>query len=179
VSAADEIERKFLIERAPEELSAYVRSEIDQGYLASDPADSTEVRLRRKGDKYWLTVKRGLGLKRLEREVALDEAQFETLWPLTEGARLQKTRYLIPSSDGTIELDVYRGSLDGLIVAEVEFASCAKADAYAPPAWFGRDVTDVAAYGNRALARLTREQAHRLIPRTDSHARQSRGQHVR
>ena len=55
--------------------------------------------------------------------------------------------------DPAIELDVYTGALEGLRVAEVEFPDDAAADAFEPPAWFGREVTDDARYKNRALAR--------------------------
>ena len=34
------------------------------------------------------------------------------------------------------------GALTGLSVAEVEFATEDAADAFEPPAWFGREVTD-------------------------------------
>jgi adenylate cyclase len=60
----------------------------------------------------------------LEEEMEIDAERFTRLWPLTEGRRLEKTRYLIPGSgDLTIELDVYSGGLRGLMVAEVEFGS--------------------------------------------------------
>jgi adenylate cyclase len=53
----------------------------------------------------------------------------------------------------TIELDVYGGDLEGLVVAEVEFASEEDADAFDPPAWLGREVTDDPRYKNQRLAR--------------------------
>ena len=51
---------------------------------------------------------------------------FDTLWPLTSGARVEKTRYYIPLVDEhgreyTAELDVYKGHLEGLATIEVEF----------------------------------------------------------
>lgn len=48
----------------------------------------------------------------------------------------------VPGNDHlTIELDVFEGHYDGLILAEVEFASEEEAKAFNPPAWFGEDVT--------------------------------------
>ena len=35
--------------------------------------------------------------------------------------RIEKTRYYYPYERHTIEIDVYRGKHDGLIIAEVEF----------------------------------------------------------
>jgi CYTH domain-containing protein len=45
---------------------------------------------------------------------------FETLWPLTEGRRIEKTRYELPHGDVTIELDEFGGDLEGLLLAEAE-----------------------------------------------------------
>jgi adenylate cyclase len=116
-------------------------------------ADGTEVRVRRRDDSASLTVKSGRGRVRVEEEIAIDGDRFERLWPLTEGRRIEKTRYEIPAGDGlTIELDVYAGDLDGLLTAEVEFASEDAAEAFAAPDWLGPDVTDDARYKNQRLA---------------------------
>ena len=80
-----------------------------------------EIRLRRKGERFYQTVKQGKGVQRTEVEVELSRAQFDTLWPLTAGKRVEKVRYEIPEGIWTIELDVYRRHLKGLVVAEVEF----------------------------------------------------------
>ena len=51
-----------------------------------------------------------------------------------------------------IEVDIYSGALTGLSVAEVEFATEDAADAFEPPAWFGREVTDDPRFKNQRLA---------------------------
>jgi CYTH domain-containing protein len=147
-----EIERKFLVESAPAELGGYRSTSIEQGYL-SIGADGSEVRIRRRDDALTLTVKSGRGLVRDETEVELSAEQFEALWPATAERRIEKTRYEIPASEGlVIELDVYRGALDGLVVAEVEFPSEEASGRFAGPGWFGVEVTTDDAYKNRALA---------------------------
>jgi adenylate cyclase len=148
-----EIERKFLVERLPAELDRRTGRRIEQGYLAIG-SDGSEARIRRLGGEACsLTVKQGVGMVRSEAEVTLDGGQFAVLWPATEGRRLEKTRYALAAPGGlVIELDVYAGALAGLLVAEVEFASAEQAGAFTPPAWFGREVTDDAAYKNRRLA---------------------------
>lgn len=149
-----EIERKFLVPdpgTLPAGLESHVSERIEQGYLALD--DGVEVRVRRRGTRSFLTVKSGGGRRRVEEELEIDAARFGRLWPLTEGRRVRKTRTYVPAGDGlTIELDVYDGELAGLLVAEVEFGSERDADAFEPPAWVGREVTDDARYKNRALA---------------------------
>ncbi len=117
----NEIERKFLVKEMPRGLGDYLASEINQGYLAVTD-DDTEIRIRKKGDGYYETVKSGKGLKRKEVEIEIGEKVFNALWPLTEGMRVEKTRYDIPYGGHVVELDVYSGGLAGLVVAEVEFA---------------------------------------------------------
>jgi len=147
----NEIERKFLVKETPQGLESFPASEISQGYLAVTD-DDTEIRIRRKGKKYYETVKSGKGLKRKEVEVEIGEKAFRSLWPLTEGKRVGKTRYEIPYGGLVIELDVYSGALEGLVVAEVEFASEEDSARFTPPGWFGEEVTHDARYGNKHLA---------------------------
>ena len=149
MAAGHEIERKFLVSAVPENPGPGTR--ILQGYLPL-ASEETELRVRRKGDDTVLTVKRGHGLDRGEQEVAISPEVFETLWPLTEGRRIEKTRYELPHGDATIELDEFGGELEGLLVAEVEFDSREASARFEGPGWLGRDVTDDPAYANRSLA---------------------------
>jgi CYTH domain-containing protein len=145
-----EIERKFLVEHVPDGLEA--GEPIHQGYLAVAD-DGVEVRVRRRGETTVLTVKSGPAMVRLEEELAIDERRFEALWELTDGRRLSKTRHLIPLDDGlTAELDVYAGSLEGLLTAEIEFPSVEASEAFTPPAWLGREVTGDERFAAQALA---------------------------
>ncbi len=146
-----EIERKFLVAALPPGLEGVPRRAIRQGYLAL-AEDGTAVRLRHADDGFFLTLKQGVGLRRREVEVALTQAQFEALWPLTEGRRLEKIRYEILHEGHTLELDRYGGALASLATVEVEFASVAESAAFAPPAWFGPEVTDDVRYSNYRLA---------------------------
>jgi adenylate cyclase len=153
--AGVEIERKWLIAGVgalPAEVAAAPAAEIEQGYLTIG-ADGSETRIRRKAGSCTLTVKSGVGLVRNEAEVALSAEQFEVLWPVTEHARVQKARRAVPGEGGvTIEVDVYSGDLDGLVVAEVEFDDPWGAESFVAPYWFGLEVTADAAYKNRSLA---------------------------
>jgi adenylate cyclase len=144
-----EVERKFLVTELPD-LAGTDSDEIEQGYLAVGAEG--EVRLRRKGDRLFLTAKRGAGISRDEAEVELEREAFEDLWPLTEGRRLHKRRHVIPHGDLTIELDVYEGDLEGLVVTEIEFGSEEEAGAFTPPDWIGEEVTGDERYLNETLA---------------------------
>ena len=76
-----------------------------------------------------------------ETEIPLSRPQFQKLWPLTKGRRIEKSRHFIPYQGRVIELDVYHGLHQGLMVAEVEFPSAVAARRFQPPDWLGRDVT--------------------------------------
>jgi CYTH domain-containing protein len=148
---AREIERKFVLEGVPDWLGEHDGEAIEQGYLAIVEG-VREVRLRRRVDRCILTVKLGSGVDREEVEVDLSDEQFERLWALTEGLRLEKTRYEVPHGDLTIEVDVYENSLEGMVVAEVEFESRDASDAFEAPPWLGREVTGEPSYANESLA---------------------------
>jgi adenylate cyclase len=144
-----EVERKFLVSRLPD-LSGTVADEIEQGYLAI--GSEGEVRVRRKGEKLLLTAKRGSGLSRQEAEVEIDQASFDELWSLTDGRRLEKRRHVIPMGELKVEIDVYGGDLESLVVAEVEFETEEDAKAFDPPDWLGEEVTGDHRYRNETLA---------------------------
>jgi CYTH domain-containing protein/CHAD domain-containing protein len=146
-----EIERKFLVPDLPGWLADHPATRIEQGYLAIDA--EAEVRLRRAGSDLTLTVKRGGGEVREEVEISLGPGQFNQLWPLTEGRRLLKTRHLVPLGDRLrAEVDVYGGSLAGLVTAEVEFESRARSRSFRGRKWMGVEVTGDAGYANQNLA---------------------------
>ena len=146
---AVEIERKWLVTKLPD-LSKLQGEKIVQGYLAVTP-EGVEVRLRRKGDKYFMTIKAGTGLQRGENEIELSRKQFKSLWP-AGGRRLEKVRYTFKWRGKTIELDIYQKELTGLKVVEVEFKSQEQAEAFRPPKWFGKEVTGDEDYKNVNLA---------------------------
>lgn len=148
---SQEIERKFLVRSVPDGLERYPRDQIEQGYLVIGD-DGSEVRLRHKADKYFVTHKHGEGLTRQERETELNRHQFESLWPATEGTRVVKTRYEVPHGDYVIELDVYEGDLHGLVTAEAEFTSEDEAAQFVVPAWIAEEVTHDPRYRNRSLS---------------------------
>ncbi len=144
-----EIERKFLVERLPDDLSEYPGKTIEQAYLCTRPV----VRVRRYGDEFWLTCKgKGL-LAREEFELPLSEEAYRHLLGKADGSVIRKMRRCIPWNGYTIELDIFEGSLAPLILAEVEFSAEEEAMAFVPPTWFGRDVTMEPEYTNASLSK--------------------------
>ena len=146
-----EIERKFLVKEIPEHLNLYHHNQIIQGYIPTKEP-GVEKRVRKKGNKYSLTIKSAGSLVRSEQEIEIPEKRFLSLWKMTEGRRIEKTRYDLPYDGKKIELDIYSGNLEGLVVAEVEFNSEQEAESFVVPNWFGEEVTYNNRYRNKNLA---------------------------
>ena len=146
-----EIERKFLIKKLPDNLTSYKARKIEQAYLCTDPV----VRVRRDNDDYYLTYKSRGMIVREEYNLPLTKEAYGHLLAKADGNIITKTRYEITEKDNlTIELDVFEGKFDGLLLAEVEFASEEEALGYIPPEWFGEDVSNSIKYHNSTLSRL-------------------------
>ena len=145
-----EIERKFLIKTLPANINSYSHQDITQGYIIAD--ENHEIRLRKKGDKYFKTIKTGSGKIRTEEEYEITKEQFETEWPQVESRIIDKTRYKIPYEEYTIELDIYKENLDGLLTAEVEFKNEEESNQFKLPEYFDTELTDDPNYKNKNLA---------------------------
>ncbi|WP_461816236.1 CYTH domain-containing protein [Faecalimonas sp.] len=144
-----EIERKYLINHLPENLSSYPHRIIEQGYLSTDPV----IRIRKDGEKYELTYKSKGLMIREEHTLPLTHLSYEHLKSKIDGFLITKERYNIPYDNHlTIELDYFLGDFSPLILAEVEFPDETSANAFIPPNWFGKDVTFSPAYQNSSLS---------------------------
>lgn len=150
-----EIERKYLVKTVPENLDQYEHEEIEQAYLCQDPT----LRIRKKGNRYIFTFK-SRPKDVTESNVCMaeeieSELSFEAymhLFEKADGVPIRKTRYRIPFGNYVIELDVFHGSREGLILAEVEFPSVEHSERFDPPEWFGKNVSGDIRYTNSYMA---------------------------
>jgi len=156
-----EIERKFLLHALPDAVREGAGIRIAQGWL---PGTRLRERLRRSvhpdGHVEWTrTVKVGTGITRVEIEEDAPPMLFESLWPLTAQARIEKVRYAIPDGDLTWEIDVFLDRT--LLLAEVELPS--EDTALRFPTWLApcvtREVTGDPTYVNANLASAPRAPA--------------------
>ncbi len=145
-----EIERKFLVKALPENLDSFPSSQIEQGYLCTEPV----VRIRRQDEEYWLTYKSKGLMVREEYNLPLTGEAYEHLKSKTDGKLISKQRYRIPYQGYMIELDLFSSPLPDLILAEVEFPSEEEALQFRKPDWFGEDVTSSPEYHNSNLSKL-------------------------
>ena len=150
-----EIEQKYLITSPPENYTSYPFHQIEQGYLSTSPV----VRVRKEDDSYYLTYKSKGLMVREEYNLPLTRDSYEHLIQKEDGNILTKKRYLIPLEGNlplTIELDIFEGAFEGLMLAEVEFENEQDAASFLPPGWFGKDVTFSGEYQNSRLSQMKR-----------------------
>ena len=145
-----EIERKFLV-KGDFRKDAVNSFRIKQGYIAV--AHDVSVRVRIANTKGYVTIKSGydatgLTCNEWEKEIPLDEA--EILLKICKTRVIDKTRYVVPFSGHTWEVDEFHGENLGLLIAEIELA--AVSDTFKKPDWLGAEVTGEKRYYNSALS---------------------------
>ena len=120
-----EIERKFLVK---EGAGSHFNDDplvhdlhvvlIKQGYILNN--QQFQARIRINNGKGFMTVKSGkAGLVRYEREIEIPFDMANILLSQCDGV-IEKLRHYIEYKGHTFEVDVFRGNLEGLILAEIE-----------------------------------------------------------
>lgn len=146
-----EIERKFLVTSKNFINEAFSKKRIVQAYLSSVPERT--VRIRIKDDKGFLTIKgksNETGMSRLEWEKEIDVQEAEKLLSICEKGMLDKIRYEVKSGKHTVEVDVFSGENEGLIIAEIELED--ENELFEKPSWLGKEVTNDERYYNVYLS---------------------------
>ena len=145
-----EIERKFLAQELPQNLHIHPSATIEQSYISFSPT----IRIRKKNESFFLTVKGKGHMVREEFEMEILEEEYLILKEKIDGKIVVKTRYFILlEHDFIAEFDVYEGDLLGLYTIEVEFEKLEIANQFVPPLWFGREVTQDPRYKNTWLSK--------------------------
>lgn len=162
-----EIERKYLLEVPYQHLVDQgiiaVQSEqrIEQTYIALD--EDQELRVRRIKDlatgayEYTHTFKNGVGLAREEVEYSITQVIYDQLIAACGYVPLTKNRITATWNNTTVEIDVY--DQVNFIVVEVEFASMEEADSFAPPSWFGEEISFNKTYSNKSVWRQLQQSS--------------------
>lgn len=143
-----EIERKFLIDK---NILGSLKNgyQIKQGYIKT--VDFTTVRIRIRDKEAFLTLKsKNKGTSRLEFEypIPLNDAN-EMLENLCQSALVEKTRYLVEHVGHTWEVDIFEGSNQGLMIAEIELNR--EDESFVLPKWIKEEVSHDARYYNSNL----------------------------
>ncbi|WP_411902884.1 CYTH domain-containing protein [Methylorubrum thiocyanatum] len=147
-----EVERKFLVADEGWQAGVTRRRRFTDGLIGQFETGN-KVRVRLDEDRAWLTVKgERVGLGRPEFEYEIPRADAEAMLSLVcDTCFIEKTRHCVPHAGLLWEVDVYGGTLAGMILAEVELEH--EAQAFEPPPWLGREVTGDPRFRQSALLR--------------------------
>lgn len=110
------------------------------------------LRVRKKADKLFLTLKIDIGVvgRQVEVEPSLSTEEYQKLLTLCNGF-ITKVRHYVKVGDFIFEIDVFTGNNIGLTLAEVEFEELGTVIPL--PEWIGEEVTGQGKYYNSELAK--------------------------
>ena len=139
-----EYELTFLLAEIPSEAKEISGITMEDSYLPNDLAVHPRLRIRRKGDEYFLTkktpVSEGDASAHLEQTIKLDRAEYDALREAST-RRVSKTRYAVSIAGHECEVDVFDGMLTGLALIDFEFESKDAMSRFEAPDICGADVT--------------------------------------
>lgn len=146
---AFEIERKFLV--LSSEFRHLAKPEVYvQGYITIQ--EDKVVRVRIAGAKAYVTFKSKVSNTRrneFEYEIPVQDAN-AMLEIMCLPNKVEKLRYKILHEGNLWEVDEFKGTNEGLVVAEIELSS--EEQSFTKPSWLGEEVTDDPRYLNAHLA---------------------------
>ena len=158
-----EIERRFRLDQLPKKKYSD-EQEIVQGYYTDQ---KTNIRIRKcktaKWTTYTQTIKHGKWLIREEIETKITAQTWKKLRPEAEKTSLTKTRYILNYQKNEIEINVFHDTLEGLILAEIEFESKEEADAFKVPERFGVELTTNEYSTSHYLAQYWKQNLEKTI----------------
>lgn len=147
---ATERERKFLVRGESWKEAVVSRASLVQAYIICGTDRSLRVRIEN-DTRATMCVKVGpSSLDHDEYEYPVPVADAKELVGHTCGTVIEKTRHLAHFRGYLWEIDVYGGTYEGLIVAEVELENAT--DHPPLPEWVGLEVTHDRRYSNAMLA---------------------------
>lgn len=159
-----EIERKFLLNKLPDNLETYERIDLEQAYISTEPVIRVRKKVSAKSEKYILTVKSTGLMSRQEFELDMEEKAYNNLIHKADGNIISKSRYLIPLEEGlTLELDIFHGIFDGLVMGEIEFTDEETAKKYTPPEFISEEVTFDTRFHNSTMSSMSKEDISNLM----------------
>jgi CYTH domain-containing protein len=155
----NEIERKFFVEKMPD-LAGVKPLHYERYFLKRSGGE--EERISKVNDGYFYEKK--TDISELERARERREISFEEFSTLKQGASdpIIRDRYDI-SEHPKISIQVYRGKHEGLVRAEVEFASESDARNFVPPDWMGKEMTALPIARDAKLLDLSEHEFRKYI----------------
>lgn len=162
--AHPEVERKFLLATVPS--STTFRADIIDHYITD-----TTLRLRRMQTEHEVTFKFAQKLRVqphdtrviLHTNFYVSEAEYVFLASTLPSHRLEKRRLAFHGGTIPIGIDQFRGPLEGLVMAEVDFGPNGDPSSFTMPSFALAEVTDDERFTGGRLALLTQPQVQALL----------------
>lgn len=152
-----ETERKFLTQSEAWRANCVKSVRLQDGLIAT--TGGRKVRVRIADDRAYLTVKgarTGISRSEYEYEIPLADAE-DLLEHQCEGVVVTKTRHFVVEAGFTFDLDVYEGTLEGVVIAEAELTH--PEQDIPRPSWLGEEVTGREEYRKINLLRARQSKA--------------------
>ncbi|TFH08561.1 MAG: CYTH domain-containing protein [Candidatus Thorarchaeota archaeon] len=146
-----EIERKFIVKNDGWKKCVLLKKlNVKQGYISKSVQH--QFRVRTTNDSASLTIKGPKkGLTRDEFEYAIPLNDAAELLKMSVTPIISKTRHYVRDEAQQVwEVDVYKGTNRGLVVAEIELAN--EKQSVKPPTWIGKEVSHDKRYTNSYIA---------------------------
>lgn len=155
------IEATFTVKEVPKNFNKLPKETIEQHYF-----DETEdaTRLRKVNDQKYSLTRKILAVPGNTRyrevvDLPINKNEFARLEKAAISS-ITKNRYKF---NDQIRIDEFTGKLKGLILAEVVFYDEVSFKGFAPPDWFGRDVTEEDWASNIYLSKVKFEDIKKKI----------------
>lgn len=142
-----EIERKYLLKDSILSLIeeyALKKHKITQFYTTITPDKG--VRYRQMDDRYFKTVKYGSGASREEIEVEISKGKFQIKLKERIKDPIRKNRYMFELEGEEYSIDVFKDTLKGFYILEIEFPSMKAFNAFILPALLKQHVIKDVSY---------------------------------
>jgi CHAD domain-containing protein/CYTH domain-containing protein len=149
--------RRFLLSRVPDMLHSQRGRSYREGFLPGREI-LEKVSSERTGTGVVFLRRVSSAATSTSIEEKISRRSFEQLWPLTEGRRLERTRYEVVENDTHYFVDDFRGR--DLVIAEIPSSSDAPIPEWLEPV-IVLEITGVAEYEPERLARSARPPAIR------------------
>lgn len=160
-----EIERKFIIKALPDFVSS-TPIQYERYYLYA--GNNIELRIQKVGPKYELERKQSSSEHgRTSEKMEISKEEF-TILKGSNTKSIIRDCYEINDDKYEISIKVYHDRFEGLIRAEVEFASEEEAARFEPYSWMGQEITDTALGRDSRLIQLTNNEFKLLLKKFTS-----------
>ena len=139
-----ELELTYLAAQIPSEVVGVNPKTLLDVYIPADRNVHSKLRLRKKDDCYEITKKVPLDASdasiQQEFTIPIADYEFEALATASD-KQIQKERYEVVIEGYSAEVDIFTGSLQGLVLIDFEFPNEAEKAAFTPPDCCLADVT--------------------------------------